>query len=249
MQLSSPLSLLVVDDEPDLCEMLSFEFTSKGHRVTSALDGQRAMAILESEPVDVVISDLRMPHLDGYELLDRIKTRNVHAPIVVLISAYADVAPEEPYHLGAEALFAKPFRLSDLSQRIHELLVHPEQRWTAPAERIQAQPITLSIADLESGQRDRQLTLGRGGMALSARSPLPFPEQRVAFDVRIAAGPLQRLVGSGVVRWVRAEADLSHLCVCGIEFEHLEEDSRTAFLRWSREKTCRPYIPNLVNES
>lgn len=239
------LSLLVVDDEPDLCEMLSFEFSSKGHRVISALDGQRAMTLLDEGGIDVVISDLRMPHVDGFELLDRIKSRDVHLPIVVLISAYADVSPEEPYHLGAEALFAKPFRLADLSQRIHELLQSPEERWKTPPANMPAPPLCVRVRDLESGQQEHLLALGRGGIGLSTPVSLLFPDQKVAFDIQIASGPFNRLTGAGVIRWVRSQSDLAHPYVCGIEFEYLEDASRRAFLGWMEKEAGRPYIPNL----
>lgn len=108
-------TVLIVDDEPDLCDMLAFEFSLQGSRVLSASDGDRAFQVVQSQKVDAVVTDIQMANGTGTELLDRIRGQNAYEPPVVFITAYDTmISPIEAYDRGAEAIFGKPFRLKDL---------------------------------------------------------------------------------------------------------------------------------------
>jgi CheY-like chemotaxis protein len=71
--------ILVVDDEADLVEILVEDFSQYGVEVFSAASGQKALAILDREPVTVIVSDLRMPGMDGVELLREVRRRFLQA--------------------------------------------------------------------------------------------------------------------------------------------------------------------------
>lgn len=76
-----PLDILVVDDEAVIRELLSRYFTTRGHAVVAAVDGTNALRLAEQGSFDVVISDLRMPGMDGHELIRRLRQlRRVRAP-------------------------------------------------------------------------------------------------------------------------------------------------------------------------
>ena len=103
-------NILVVDDDPDIRLLLRYELSPHGHQVSEAGDGEQALAALESEPLDLVLLDMMMPVLDGWEVLRRMDTD--HAPPVVVITALASEGARhggELLELGALDVIAKPF--------------------------------------------------------------------------------------------------------------------------------------------
>ena len=75
-------TILVVDDEARFREILGLALQRAGHRVLAAGDGRAALALLETETVDVVMSDLRMPQMDGRSLLSAVKQRWPNVPVI-----------------------------------------------------------------------------------------------------------------------------------------------------------------------
>jgi DNA-binding NtrC family response regulator len=115
--------ILIVDDEPDLRDVLSFRFTMEGSEVVLAENGIVALRAMKENRFDAVISDIRMPGGDGIELLDLIKQLD-SPPVVVLISGFADVSTEDILARGASALLIKPFDLDDILNAVCEALKH-----------------------------------------------------------------------------------------------------------------------------
>ena len=102
-------TILVVDDEPNYLIVLSELLRDEGFEIFTADSGQKAIPIVRHTDLDLVISDMKMPGMDGIELLDRIKNLNRNLP-VILITAYADVERAvEAMRLGAFTYLAKPF--------------------------------------------------------------------------------------------------------------------------------------------
>jgi two-component system response regulator AtoC len=106
--------ILIVDDDEALRDSLELVLASEGYTVTTAHCGEAALARLEEQPVDVVLCDLRMPGLDGFELLPQIRRQAPGVPIV-LMSAYGggDLAVEA-MRRGAYDYLAKPFQPSEV---------------------------------------------------------------------------------------------------------------------------------------
>ena len=118
-----PQKILIADDEVDIREMLMFTFESKGFLVYSAKDAEEALAVVEKEDVDAVISDIRMPKGGGPKLLTDLKARDPLKPKVILITGYRDANMENDLLAGgAEAVLSKPVKLSQLVDLIGEVL-------------------------------------------------------------------------------------------------------------------------------
>lgn len=109
--------VLVVDDEPELREILREEFEYFGYAVVEAENGKRALEVLEANPVDVVISDIRMPGGNGLDFLNVLITREGPQPPVILVSAFADVNALDAAGKGAFAYLSKPYDLEVLMQQ------------------------------------------------------------------------------------------------------------------------------------
>ncbi len=109
-------TILVVDDEEKMREVLAMALEGLGHRPLAASDGGAALEVLEAEPVDAVLTDLRMPALNGRELLDAIRERWPDVP-VVLMTAYATVKDAvRCIQHGAFDYLSKPFEMDELEK-------------------------------------------------------------------------------------------------------------------------------------
>ena len=116
--------ILVVEDEPDLRSLLDRHLGRAGYRVVLAADGVEALERAWSEPVDLVLLDLMLPHMDGIELCKRLKRdeRTHRLPIVMLTARGEPVDRILGLELGADDYIAKPFNLRELLLRVAAVL-------------------------------------------------------------------------------------------------------------------------------
>lgn len=112
------MKILVVDDELDILELITEEFTRVGHIVECAVCGQDAIAFLKHNSVDVVLSDYRMPNGTGMDVLRFVKKLKEDRPYFFFISGHSDISPELCILAGAEDFFPKPYSISDIVERI-----------------------------------------------------------------------------------------------------------------------------------
>lgn len=115
-----PISILVVDDEPVLRELVSFILVDKGFQVRAAESGESAFRLLQSEHFDVVVSDVRMPNGSGIDLLRKINSLKEPRPTVFLVSGYSEISLEDAKKLGAKDLLNKPVDYDQLCQAIYD---------------------------------------------------------------------------------------------------------------------------------
>lgn len=238
-------TVLVVDDEPDLCDMVAFEFKLQGSRVFAANNGRSAFGIVESHEVNAVITDIRMAGYNGIELLDNIRSRHVSNPSVFFITAYeSDLAPSEAYHKGAEGIFPKPFSLRSLVEHVEKSLAPPEERWTRAPVSVPARILERHLPDVERAKAESLLHVGRGGFALAMAGERPVPGELAGFHLALSDNELPLIEGAGTIRWVRP-GPKSDTCACGIEFEYLSDACRDNILAWIRERQLVSYIPRI----
>ena len=109
MAADSNISVLIIDDEADMCEMLSHVLNQAGFITYTALDGNTGIEVFNKESPNVVILDLRMPCMNGMEVLKQIKQTNSETPVII-VTAYGEIqsAVEAVKH-GAFNYFNKPF--------------------------------------------------------------------------------------------------------------------------------------------
>jgi len=108
------MKVLVVEDEPDLREILMMVFEQEGSRVLSARDGLEAMEIAQTQLPDLIISDVRMPNCDGIQFLEAFRKKYPLDPPIFLATGYADIDEEQAVRKGASSLISKPFNMKDL---------------------------------------------------------------------------------------------------------------------------------------
>jgi two-component system KDP operon response regulator KdpE len=124
MNASQPLGMLVVDDEPAIRRFLRTSLEVQNYRVIEAADGGAALDAMRRNAVDLVVLDLGLPGIDGFEVIRRLRAANSSVPIVVLSSRTDERGKVEALDLGADDYVTKPFGIDELLARIRAALRH-----------------------------------------------------------------------------------------------------------------------------
>jgi two-component system, NtrC family, response regulator AtoC len=114
--------ILILDDEPGMCRLLTAVLGDAGFRVTAFGDPQAALAAFERQPFDLVISDVSMPRVGGLDVLRRVKAKDPDAA-VILITAYGTTkSAVEAIKLGTNDFIPKPFRNEEMRLAVEAVL-------------------------------------------------------------------------------------------------------------------------------
>lgn len=103
--------VLIAEDEPHLVESLTFILSREGHEIATALDGEAALQSIWSEPPDLVILDVMLPKINGFEILKKVRAddRLKSLPVIVLTAKGQRQDRETADEIGADLFLAKPF--------------------------------------------------------------------------------------------------------------------------------------------
>ncbi len=155
-------SILVIDDEPDLVELVSYNLKKEGFKVAGAHDGEDGLEKIRKNPFDLVILDLMLPGLQGVEVCRMIrknpKTESI--PIIMLTAKTDTVDKVRGLETGADDYLTKPFSPGELVARVRALLRRASR--TSPGERV------LAIGDLSINPQTYTVTKGNETLHLSA---------------------------------------------------------------------------------
>lgn len=125
----SPIArVLVVDDEPPIRRFLRTSLTPQGYDVLEAQDGVDALDILKRNTMDVVVLDLGLPNMHGFDVIEQIRASKSAVPIIVLSSRTDEAGKVKALDLGADDYVTKPFGMDELLARIRTALRHRVQR-------------------------------------------------------------------------------------------------------------------------
>jgi len=116
------LSILVVDDDENIRNVLSEMLDFMGHKVASARDGSEAFGFLDRATYDLVITDLGMPGISGWEVARRVKEKNPKTPVMLVSGWGAQIDPARVREAGIDLVLNKPFHLDDVRRSISEVL-------------------------------------------------------------------------------------------------------------------------------
>lgn len=116
--------ILVAEDERDIRELINFTLTFAGHQVTQAANGQEAVTLAQEVRPDLIMMDVRMPRLTGYEACRQMKQIDTikDIPVVFLTAKGQDEEVSAGLEAGAIAYILKPFAPDALTKRVNELL-------------------------------------------------------------------------------------------------------------------------------
>lgn len=117
-----PLHILAVDDEPEIIELLSTMLGNFGHQVTGISDGTKAIELLSTEAFDVVLTDLSMPRVSGWDIAAVARRKVPKVPVILLTGWGAQYEEMDLQDAGIDGVIAKPFRLEELMSALGNLI-------------------------------------------------------------------------------------------------------------------------------
>jgi len=113
--------VLVVEDEPLAAGQMARYLEAKGYRASTVGDGLAGLRVHRKDPADIVVTDLRMPHLDGYEFIRELRRDNPDLPIIV-VTGHMRMEGGEEERTGAAVVLKKPINLRELAQTVERML-------------------------------------------------------------------------------------------------------------------------------
>jgi two-component system response regulator MprA len=211
------MKLLIIEDESRMSDLLRKGLTEEGHTVTCAPDGAEGFGLAKAYEFDVIILDIMLPKLSGYELAKRLRLEKVHTPILMLTAR--DSVPDivRGLNLGADDYMTKPFSFDELVARLR----------VVKRRALVAQDPDLRVGDLSLDPASREVLRGQ------ERVPLTRTEYNLLERLMYRAGkvvPRRSLIES----------------VWGFDRE-IEENTLDAFMRLLRNKIDLPGKPKLIH--
>jgi two-component system response regulator VicR len=153
--------ILAVDDEPRYLEIIRFNLETAGYRVTCATAGEEALELLAADDADLIVLDVMLPGIDGFEVCRLVRERS-SCPIIMLTAKGAEEDKVRGLRLGADDYVTKPFSAQELLARVEAVL----RRARGP-EGGERQPETIVVDDLRIDPQRKQVTVGEREVRLS----------------------------------------------------------------------------------
>jgi two-component system, OmpR family, response regulator CpxR len=150
--------LLLIDDDVELCSLLGEFLKREGFTVDCEHEGNRGLERASQPGIDLVVLDVMLPGIDGFEILRRLRTRS-KVPVIMLTARGEDVDRIIGLEIGADDYLAKPFNPRELAARIRAILRRYEARPAAPSSRIEVNGIVLDPANREVYSNGKSIEL------------------------------------------------------------------------------------------
>lgn len=218
-------SILVVDDEPDIVEVLTEVLGFEGYQTKKANNISAAYSIIQNEKVDLILSDIRMPNGTGVDLLKKVRLERSKQMPFILMTGQSDVTAREAIGLGASAYLEKPLNYRVMSSLVYEKLHEGFKKFEVRPSRIVAEfPIEYSKIGSPEAQllKTNTRNIGRGGFFM-ADSPELLVDDQIDFSILVPNRPIK---GIATIRWRNApEIDEKGV---GLEFSSLNATSQNA---------------------
>jgi len=169
-RMESEATILVVDDEESLLEALRETLETHGFEVLTATDGAKALALLRSEPVDLILADVAMPNMNGYQFYERVREnpRWTSIPFIFLTARAMDSDVRYGKELGVDDYLTKPVEMADMLATIRGKLRRAEQL-TRRAALLGEDGTELRVGRLRIKPRQHRVWMGDELIQLSAR--------------------------------------------------------------------------------
>ncbi len=152
--------VLAVDDEPRYLEIIRFNLETAGFRVACAGSGEEALELVEADEPDLIVLDLMLPGIDGYEVCRRVRERS-SCPIIMLTARGAEEDKVRGLRLGADDYVTKPFSAQELLARVEAVL-----RRARPPEPV-GRPAAISLGELAIDPQRKEVRLADREVRLS----------------------------------------------------------------------------------
>lgn len=156
--------ILVVDDEPSIVTLLTFNLEKEGYQVVSAVDGKMGVDLALSEDFDFIILDVMLPQMDGIEITKKLRQEKIKTPILVLTAKDDPIDRILGLEIGADDYLTKPFSPREVLARMKAIFRRLEPRGTAdlsdqPAEMLQIGDILADLTNYQVSVKGEKIFL------------------------------------------------------------------------------------------
>ena len=151
--------ILIVEDDPDISELIHFNLEKAGYQTVRAEDGEQALRLAQKHPPDLILLDLLLPGLNGLEVCRRLKRdpATQHIPIMMVTAKGEEMDRVVGLELGAEDYVVKPFSIREIILRIQKLLDRREKQ--AASSFLKADPLLLDLEAHTAKLNEKNLEL------------------------------------------------------------------------------------------
>ncbi len=115
-------NILVVEDDKNIRKLMSTVLKQNGYNPICAIDGQEAFEILDKEHIDLMISDIMMPNIDGYELTEALRKANFNIPVLMVTAKESFLDKQKGFLVGTDDYMVKPIDVNEMILRVSALL-------------------------------------------------------------------------------------------------------------------------------
>jgi CheY-like chemotaxis protein len=240
------LDVLLVDDDADWREILKTSLSGLGQfSISESSDAAGALSLLKSKNFHIIMADIHLKGVSGFELAQEIRKERVMSPEIVFISGDPRVSIFEAHQVGACHVLRKPVDLEELATLMNRL--RNEQRRN---ERVRIDPKilgrlygqvsmknNLERVEMELGN------LGRGGFFFHVGTDRLLPEVGSIVDFQVSLGmvPNAEITGKGIVRWTKNTVDARG---AGVEFLEIPAESQRLVNAFVDLFKVRPFVPD-----
>ncbi|MFN6069211.1 MAG: response regulator, partial [Pseudanabaena sp.] len=211
--MKSPDRLLIVDDVPDNLFLVRTILEEEGYEIIAASNGYEALKIIESDPIDLVLLDVMMPLMDGYEVTRRIRAiKDLPFIPILLITAYDRANAVKGLDLGADEFIRKPIEADELLARVRSLL-----------------RLKHSIAERDRIDRQRQDFVSR--LTHDLRTPLVAADRMLGLLQDGVLGEISPQIGEALTIMGRSNRNLLEMVNKLLDVYRYESGSKTINLQ------------------
>ena len=196
-------TILIVDDNQDMLSFIS-SCMKEDYQVKTAIDGAAAIDVLQREQIDLIVSDVMMPGIDGFELCRRVKTdiNLSHIPIILLTARTTDVSRIERLQLGADDYLTKPFNTEVLRLRVKKFIEWEQNNHRQFRQKMNIEPCEITITPLDEQFIKKAIALVEKNISDSE-----FSVETMAAEVGMARTTLYKklmaITGQGPAEFIR----------------------------------------------
>ena len=166
--------VLLVEDNAELADGIRYNHELEGYDVQVAEDGPAGLAAIESFAPDVIILDVMLPGMDGFQVLRKLREQGVMVPVMMLTARGEEADQVRAFRLDADQYVTKPFRLMELLERINMMLRRARSLTAVPPNDLESR--TIRFGDVEVDAASRRVLRAGKDVALSPK----------AFDLLVA---------------------------------------------------------------
>lgn len=160
--------ILIVEDDEILLDALKYNLTKESYEVVTAMDGAQALEVARTEQPELIILDVMLPELDGFEVC-RILRKEMTVPILMLTAKIEEIDKVVGLEIGADDYMTKPFSLRELLARLKAMLRRQEMLKGKAVSGEEAAPATLKVDGLSIDFARHQVFMGDSALDLSPK--------------------------------------------------------------------------------